>query len=184
MNRHYYISDNLDELEKIESELQASGINTEQIHVLSDQDAAVERHQLHDVNSLMKQDLVHSGGLGGLVGLGLAAMVLAIAYLSGWAETAVGWMPFVFLALVAFGFSVWEVGLFGLQRPNVHFQGFHDVLRQGRHLFFVDVAPRQEAALARVVLHHPQLELAGTGSASPGWVVTLQHRWHQLRRLV
>ena len=95
MNRHYYISDNLDELETIESELQASGINTEQIHVLSDQDAEVERHQLHDVNSLMKKDLVHSGGLGGLVGLGLAAMVLAIAYLSGWAETAVGWMPFL-----------------------------------------------------------------------------------------
>ncbi len=29
MNRHYYISDNLDELERLEAELEASGIATE-----------------------------------------------------------------------------------------------------------------------------------------------------------
>lgn len=29
MNRHYYISDNLDDLEKLESELEAGGIATE-----------------------------------------------------------------------------------------------------------------------------------------------------------
>lgn len=184
MNRHYYISDNLDELESIESELEARGINTEQIHVLSEQDADVEQRRLHDVNSLMKKDLLHSGGMGGLIGMGLAALVLAIAYFSGWSATPVGWMPFIFLALVAIGFSTWEGGLFGLQRPNMHFEKFQDVLRQGKHLLFVDVAPRQEAALARVVLHHPQLELAGTGSATPGWVVSLQHRWHQFRQLV
>jgi hypothetical protein len=184
MNRHFYISDNLDELEKIESELEAGGINTEQIHLLSEQDAAVEKRQLHDVNSLMKKDLVHSGGLGGLFGLGLAVLVLATAFLSGWAATPVGWMPFVFLALVAFGFSVWEGGLYGLQRPNVHFRKFQDALRQGKHLLFVDVAAKQEAALARVVLRHPQLELAGTGSATPGWVVALQHGWHRFRQLV
>ena len=57
MNRHYYISDNLDELESIESELEARGINTEQIHVLSEQDADVEQRRLHDVNSLMKKEL-------------------------------------------------------------------------------------------------------------------------------
>ena len=51
MNRHYYISDNLDELERVEQELEAQGISTEQIHVLSERDAEVEHHQLHDVPS-------------------------------------------------------------------------------------------------------------------------------------
>ena len=51
MNRHYYISDNLNDLEKVETELEASGIDTEQIHVLSERDAEVERHHLHDVSS-------------------------------------------------------------------------------------------------------------------------------------
>ena len=31
MNRHYYISDNLDELETLENELEASGISTERM---------------------------------------------------------------------------------------------------------------------------------------------------------
>ena len=39
MNRHYYVSDDLDELERVEEELEASGIGTEQIHVLSEQEA-------------------------------------------------------------------------------------------------------------------------------------------------
>ena len=68
MNRHYYISNNLDDLETLESELEANGINTEQIHVLSDKDADVEQHHLHDVNSFMKQDVVHSGEVGAVIG--------------------------------------------------------------------------------------------------------------------
>lgn len=184
MNRHYYISDNLDDLEKIESELEASGIHTEQIHVISEKDADVEQYQLHDVSSIMKKDLVHSGQMGGLIGLGLAILVLLTAYAANWAITPAGWMPFIFLALVLFGFGAWEGGLLGLQRPNVHFLNFKEVLQQGRHLFFVDVPPRQEAALSRVVLRHPQLELAGTGGAAPGWLVAASHRWHQFRRLI
>jgi cation transport regulator ChaC len=50
MNRHYYISDNLNDLETVENELEASGINSEQIHVLSEKVADVEQHHLHEVN--------------------------------------------------------------------------------------------------------------------------------------
>ena len=90
MNRHYYISDNLDELERVEQELEAQGISTEQIHVLSEQDAEVEHHHLHDVPSFMKQDVVHSGEIGALVGLVLAAAVLLAAYWLGWTASAAG----------------------------------------------------------------------------------------------
>ncbi|MBF7731245.1 magnesium transporter [Pseudomonas sp. N040] len=184
MNRHYYISDNLDELEQVEEELEASGIHTEQIHVLSEQDAVVERHHLHEVPSVLKQDVVRSGRAGALVGLGLALLVLAGAYFSDWTATPAGWMPFIFLGLVLFGFGVWEGGLFGIQRPNSHFQAFAEVLKKGQHLLFVDVRPRQEASLARVVLRHPRVQLAGTGSAAPYWLVAWLHSWHQFRRLI
>lgn len=64
MNRHYYISDNLNDLENVEYELEASGINSEQIHVLSEKVADVEEHHLHEISSLMEQDAVHSGEIG------------------------------------------------------------------------------------------------------------------------
>ncbi len=72
MNRHYYISDNLDELERLEAELEASGIATEQIHVLSEKDAETGQRHLHEVSPFMKKDVVRSGRVGLLVGLVLA----------------------------------------------------------------------------------------------------------------
>lgn len=184
MNRHYYISDDLDELETVESELEASGINTEQIHVLSDMDAAVEEHHLHDVNSFMKQDVVHSGEIGAVIGVPLAALVLLGAWLAGWTETPAGWVPFVFLAVVVLGFCIWEGGFFGIQVPNAHFRKLKEKVGDGEHLFFVDVEPEQESILDRVMNHHPQLRLAGTGSAAPHWIVAWLHRWHQFKRTI
>lgn len=184
MNRHYYISDDLDELEQLESELEAGGIATEQIHVLSERDAEVERHQLHDVNSFMKQDLVHSGRIGSLIGVALAALVLLLAWLNDWTSSAAGWIPFLFLAAVLLGFSVWEGSLFGLQHPNTAFRRFADQLHAGKHLFFVDVSPAQEPILNQALAQHPRLEQAGTGQASPAWAVNLQHGLHRLRKMM
>ncbi|MCO6055727.1 magnesium transporter [Pseudomonas sp. MOB-449] len=184
MQRHYYISDNLNDLERVESELEAQGIDHEQIHVLSDRDADVEHHHLHDVSSVMKRDMVHSGLIGVGIGLALAALVMLVAWFSGWTGTAAGWIPFIFLAIALFGFSVWEGSLFGIQTPSAAVKRFQPTLDAGKHVFFVDVKPAQEAILARVVSHHPMLRMAGTGQAAPAWTEGLQHRLHQLRKMM
>lgn len=185
MNRHYYISDNLDDLEQLEDELEARGIDTEQIHLLSERDAEVQSHpHLHEVPSILKRDLIHSGSIGSLIGITLAALVLLLTWLNGWASTAAGWIPFVFLAVALLGFSTWEGSLFGMQQPSSVFRLFADRLHEGKHLFFVDVSPAQEPILSQVVAHHPGLELAGTGQASPDWAISLQHRWNLFRRMM
>ncbi|MGH8352456.1 MAG: magnesium transporter [Pseudomonas sp.] len=184
MNRHYYVSDNLDDLETVESELEANGIKTEQIHVLSEKDADVEQHHLHDVNSLMKQDVVHSGEIGAAVGVPLAALVLGGAYWLGWTDSAAGWVPFIFLAIVILGFCIWEGGFFGIQVPNAHFRSFKQKLSEGKHIFFVDVEPDQESILDRIIEHHPKLMVAGTGTAAPHWIVAWLERWHQFKRTI
>ncbi|BCX70552.1 MULTISPECIES: hypothetical protein [Pseudomonas] len=184
MNRHYYISDNLDDLEAVENELEANGINTEQIHVLSEKVADVEEHHLHEVNSLMKQDVVHSGEIGAVVGVPLAALILGGAYWLGWHESAAGWVPFIFLAVVVLGFCIWEGGFFGIQVPNAHFRNFKQMVEAGKHVFFVDVEPNQESVLEQVIEHHPKLTIAGTGTAAPHWTVAWLHRWHQFKRTI
>jgi len=184
MNRHFYISDNLDDLETVETELEASGISTEQIHVLSDRDADVEQHHLHDVNSLMKQDVVHSGEIGAAIGIPLAALVLIGAYLAGWTESAAGWVPFIFLTVVILGFCIWEGGFFGIQVPNTHFRNLKEKIKDDEYIFFVDVEPDQESTLDRVIKHHPQLQIAGTGAAAPHWTVAWLQRWHQFKRTI
>lgn len=166
MNRHYYISDNLDELERLEAELEASGIATEQIHVLSEKDAETGQRHLHEVSPFMKKDVVRSGRVGLLVGLVLAIVAVAFAYASGWTETAAGWIPVIFLGAMLCAFCLWEGSFFGLQRTNRAFRPFEERLHQGQHLFFVDVKNAQEPILVNVVSHHPRLQDAGTGPRS------------------
>lgn len=171
MKRHYYISDDLDELEDLSKELLEENITTPQFHVLSNDDAGVKRHNLHEVEAVLKQDVVHSTELGAVIGLALATVVLGGADLLGLTETAAGWIPFIFLAIVILGFCTWEGGLIGIQIPNYQFVRFKEVLDRGKHVFFVDVDKSQEAQLAKVINRHPHLQLAGMGEATPRWII-------------
>ena len=57
---------------------------------------------MHDVLSIMKKDVVRSAEWGAMIGVLAAALTLAIAYVSGLTRS-VGWLPFVFLAVVLLG---------------------------------------------------------------------------------
>jgi hypothetical protein len=182
MLRHYFISNSLDDLEVFEEQLEMAGVSTPQIHVLSRNDAEVyQHHHLHEVGSFMKKDIVRSTAQGAVVGLCAFVLVLAIAYVAGWTETAVGWMPFTFLAVVLLGFFTWEGGLLGIQTPNHNFARFEQALSDGKHIFFVDLEPHQEAVLETVLKSHPQVELAGTGSPTQHWLITLQRKVGMIR---
>lgn len=174
MLRRYFISDDLDDLESIEKELEQKGIATPQIHVLSEKDAEVELHHLHEVSPVLRSDVVHATEVGAVVGLIGAILVLLVAYFAGWTETAAGWVPFIFLAIVVLGFCTWEGGFIGIQEPNIHFKRFQDTLKEGKHVLFIDIDPEQEAIVKKIARQHPKLQNAGTGEATPSFVVKAQ----------
>ena len=176
MKRHFYVSDDLDDLDRIEAELESRGVHRPQIHVFSRDDGAVESHDhLHNIESVFKKDLVHGTIVGTWIGAALAALVLLVTAMTDWPEQYT-WLPFIFLAIVLFGFGAWSGGLYGIQEPNRDFKRFEPQLRKGKHVFIVDVDPEQEASLARVIASHPSLQLAGTGKAAPRWIVIGQHK--------
>lgn len=178
MKRHYFISDDLSVVATVERDLLSAGVAAERIHVLSLDDADAEQHQLHDVQSLMKKDVVHSAEIGALVGLAAATAAIAIGQFSGLVAT-VGWVPFICLAIVLLGFFTWEGGLIGIQMPNARFRRFEAALRAGAHVFFVDVSSAEEAAMLKVLSAYPQLRPAGTGSSSPRWLLGVQQSAHR-----
>lgn len=181
MIRHYFVSDNLEDLELIERELENNGIVGPQIHVLSRDDSGVSAHHLHPVSDFMKTDVMHSGLVGMAIGLLGAGLVLATAYFNGWPQL-IGWVPFVFLSVVIFGFCTWEGGFFGFQRLNARFRRFEGVLASNRHVMFLDVNPDQESRIRRILQQHPRVEAAGDGGAAPGWIIRGQNQFRDFTR--
>jgi len=174
IKRHYFIGDDLNVVASVEQELLSTGIDAQRIHALSLDDTDAEQHQLHDVHSLMNKNLVHSAETGAPIGLVAAIGAIAVGQFSGLAAT-VGWLPFVFLAIVLLGIFAWEGGLIGIQLPNSRFRRFEKALCAGAPIFFVDVDAAEEGAMQGILTAHPQLRPAGTGSSSPRWLVGIQH---------
>lgn len=179
MDRYFFVSEDLDELEAVEIELEKSGVTTSQIHVLSDNDRDVALHRrLHEVHSFMKTDVVRSGLIGACFGVVAAALVIGVTYFAGPPTT---WTPFVFLAIVLLGFCTWEGGFLGFQIPNRRFSRFQDLLRAGKHVLFVDVNPEQVPQMEQVLAGHRKLQPAGTGDASPWWVISWHHNYRKFQ---
>jgi hypothetical protein len=177
MKRHFFVSDDLDDLESFEEELERAGITTPQIHVLTNDDTGAETHaHLHDVQSIMKKDVIHSGEYGLAVGVVAALLVLAVTYLAEWYTSPAGWIPFIFLAIILLGFFTWEGGFIGIQTFNSNFKRFKEELDAGKHVFFVDLTDDQEEILERIVKSHPRARMAGTGRSTPHWIVAWQQR--------
>ncbi len=169
--RHYFISDDLDDLDYLEEQLEEVGIEAPQIHVLShDHTGVASHHHLHEVASLLETDVVHSWEVGAVVGVIGAIFVLAFGYLTGLTEAASGWVPFIFLSIVVLGFCTWEGGFVGFQQTNHHYKDFQQALDAGKHIFFVDALPEQEAALAAKIKEHPSLEVSLVEQGAPSWI--------------
>lgn len=178
MERYFYASDDLRDLERLETELESEGVVRPQIHVLTDSEAQLKRYRLHEVSSLMRTDVVRKGLLGAVLGVLGCVLVIGVAAGSG-AAASFGWTPFVLLAIVVLGFCTWEAGFLGFQVPNRRFRDFQRLLDEGKHVFFVDIRAGQEALLERAIARHPRLERIGQGAGVPWWLVALQDRYRR-----
>ncbi len=178
MKRRYFLSADLNTLDRCEVELLAAGLDTPQMHVLSRDDAGVaEQAHLTPVEAVLKKDVVHGTEVGAVIGVVGAGLVLGVAFFTGVTAT-VGWVPFIFLAIIVLGFCTWEGGLFGIQEPHREFTRFDDELARGKHLFIVDVTAEEEALLDEVMARHALVQFAGEGSATPELVVLAQKKFN------
>ena len=179
MKRHYYISDDLNDLELIEQQLESAGVITPQIHVLSEDDAGVKAHHLNEVEAVLRKDVVGGTERGAMIGSIGAALILCATWATGIADI-ITWVPPIFLAVIVLGFCTWEGGLIGIQAPHADFIRFRDTLSAGKHILVVDVREAQEHILRQVTSEHPGLSPAGEGPAVPGWFMGMRGRFEQM----
>lgn len=181
MKRHFYVSNDLDDLEQLEKDLENRDISRPQIHVLSNNDAELEKHHLHQVESLLRKDVVHTTKIGALVGIIVASLILGGNYVFGFAEGYL-WIPVIFLAIIMLGFCTWEGGLIGIEQPHHEYKRFQKLLEHGKHLLIVDVPPDQEEILTKTMKEHPHIKAVGLGEDVSDWVIGLQKQWYKFTR--
>lgn len=169
MIRHYFISNDIEDLAEVEQELLDTGLDPTQLRVLSDFKRG-DLHKVDEVDSLSRRDIIHSGLVGGCIGLAVASIILAVGYYSG-AASLESWLPYLFLAIVVACFCTWEGGLFGIQVSNVQFRRFDTLIQQGYHVLLVDLNKVEDERVREVVERHPKLHDAGIGQGKPSWLV-------------
>lgn len=177
MKRHYFVSNDWEDMEVAGTELERQGITPSHLQVLTEDIASAKAHHLKPVHEFKRRDISHTLAIGACCGLVLAATLLALASTYGWAAQ-MGWAPFILLSIALFVFSTWEGGLVGIQLPSPMMLRFLGVIKKGRHVMLVDVTPQQETMLAQVVATHPSLHAARDGNPDARMLAEWEKKWH------
>lgn len=172
MKRYFYVSNDLRSVERLQNSLTDKGIALDQVHVLTNNESEADRRNLNTVHSLLRKDVIRSGFYGAGIGAILAALALATAYFFGWTNTAAGWIPFIFLAIVLFGFSTWEGGFLGFQRPHYQFKKLNKALQRGKHVLYVDVLDSEKAMVESLIRDTESVTKVSEASGEPHWFVS------------
>lgn len=152
-----YLTDDINELDAAEHDLEANGIPRAHIHILSNNDAELERHDLPAYSEWSKRDIAHFGVRGALIGISIATLIFLGAFMYGITEPW-AWMVLAFTAVATVGFCAWEGGLVGMNMLNHAFIQYREDIASGQHLLVVDAADTKEEKLARYTVEsHPVL---------------------------
>jgi hypothetical protein len=162
MKCFYFLSPTLADTEHIADDLHKAGVNDWFIHIISKNEAELERRHLHSSNYLETLDFLREGLIG--AGLGLVAGVLLAFVLSVTQPFGmdVPLKAYVGVILLLTCFGTWQGGLMGISAENKKLRQFHDDIEAGKLLILVyahkDEETKVRAMMARL---HPEARLVG-----------------------
>jgi len=162
MKCFYYLSPTLADTGRASDDLHNSGVNDWFIHIISKNEAGLQRKHLHSSNYLETLDFVREGLLGAAIGflLGLIfASFISLYELFGTEVPLIAYLGIVFL-LTCFG--AWQGGLVGISTENKKLLRFHDEIEAGKFLILVYTHRAEEEKVHAMMSRlHPEALLVG-----------------------
>ncbi|MDD2767203.1 MAG: hypothetical protein PHT19_00625 [Methylococcus sp.] len=165
MKRLYYLTENLDSVERIASALHKEGISDWNFHVISKDQAGLYRRHIHSANFIQKSDAVRYAERGAL--LGFAFSVLGSLYVASAQPFGSDMGSMVYLAIFGFItlFGVWVGGLMGMTTENQKIAAYHNEIDAGKHLLLIDAKIEEEERVRELMARtHPDAHLLRVGS--------------------
>ena len=161
MNCLYYLARTLESTHRISDDVRALGVNDSLLHVISKDEAGLQKQHIHSSNYLETLDLVRDGFIG--AALGVIPGVLGVALLRYFQPFGPAVPRVVYLATVAVAilFGAWEGGLTGIATEHRKLAKFHDDIERGWYLILIYTPKDQEAAVRKVMhARHREAEFA------------------------
>lgn len=156
MKRLYYLTDSIDCVEQISSEVHRWGISDWHFHVLSKDRAGLSKHQNHTDTLLRQKNIVPTIERGALIGIaaGIAAALGASALVP--LLESVGRIPFAIIVFICALFGAWSIALFGIHEEQQELRKFHNDIESGKYLIMVDVKKDQIELVRKIMGQHPE----------------------------
>lgn len=162
MKRLYYLTSSLDSVSAISQDMHNQGIDAWHVHVLSRNEAGLYHRQIHNSHVFQKNDVIHSGELGAILG-GAIGLIFAV-FIEFWTPFGAPLsLPILILIAGIFTlFGTWSGGLAGVTRENYKIARFHEDLEKGKHLIMIDVSKRKgQTVRYHLEKYHPEAVMAG-----------------------
>ncbi|MCG8394412.1 MAG: hypothetical protein MI745_15140 [Pseudomonadales bacterium] len=163
MKRLYYFTKSLTSVQGITDDLRAAGIGENRLHVMGNDTMALAQAHVHSTTPLEETDLMHSGFVGALAGMGAGLLVgFLIAGADPWGMQLESG---AIIGATLFGtcFGAWLGGLRGVSSRNHHLTPYMDRVEEGDYLMMVDADDDLQASKVEKVMqgHKHEAEEAG-----------------------
>jgi hypothetical protein len=147
----YYLARTLESTHRIFNDVRAVGVNDSFLHVISKDEAGLQKQHIHSSNYLETLDLVRDGLIG--AALGLIPGVIGVGLLRYFQPFGPSVPRVVYFATVAVAilFGAWEGGLTGIATESRKLARFHDDIERGWYLILIYTPKDQELAVREMM---------------------------------
>ena len=159
----YYLAPTLASTRTISDDLKSVGVRDWYIHVISIDEAGLQKERIHSSNYIETLDFLRTGLLGAYVGFFvgmLGALLLMAMKVFG---TNVSLFPYLAAILFATFFGGWLGAMLGVGMESKKLQQFHHEIKGGQYLFLIYAKKGKGEAIKSMMRNkHPESQHAAT----------------------
>jgi len=133
----YYLAPNLVSTRQVSDDLHKVGVDDWFLHIISRDEAGLNRDKLHSSNWLETTDLLRDGVIGAIFGFIGGVILTGLLMFFEPLGPTVPWVAMLFLVIVATLFGAWLGGLTGLDSENRKIRRFQNEIEAGQYLILI-----------------------------------------------
>ena len=160
MKTLYFLAPSLVSAHKISDDLHEAGITDWFLHVISNDEAGLNKEHVHSSNYLETLDLVRDGAIGAMIGFFVGVIAAGLLMFIKPFGPEVPDVIYLFVVLLLTFFGSWEGGLMGIASKNKKHAKFENELQAGKYLILIYAKRDQETSIRDTMTNkHPEADL-------------------------